>query len=94
MKRHYFEKISGYEKIPLMEDVEIMRRIRRTGDEICILPERVQTFAVSTGYRRCALLHTPQLAPCRSFCVQSFTKETVTILCPRQENLPEVRTCT
>jgi rSAM/selenodomain-associated transferase 2 len=43
MKRHYFEEIGGYKKIPLMEDIDIMRRIKRAGGKICILPERVQT---------------------------------------------------
>jgi len=43
IKRHYFETIGGYKEIPLMEDVEIMRRIRRNGGEMRILPERVQT---------------------------------------------------
>lgn len=43
IKRHYFEEIGGYKEIPLMEDVEIMQRIRRTGGEICILPQRVKT---------------------------------------------------
>jgi hypothetical protein len=29
--------------MPLMEDVELMRRIKRRGGRICILPERVKT---------------------------------------------------
>lgn len=43
IKRDFFENIGGYKKIPLMEDVEIMQRIKKTGSKICILPERVQT---------------------------------------------------
>jgi rSAM/selenodomain-associated transferase 2 len=43
MRREYFEKIGGYQDIPLMEDVEIMRRIRKRGDRICIIPAKVLT---------------------------------------------------
>jgi rSAM/selenodomain-associated transferase 2 len=43
IRREYFEKIGGYQDIPLMEDVEIMRRIRKRGDRICIIPASVLT---------------------------------------------------
>lgn len=43
IKRDFFEAIGGYKEIPLMEDSEIMQRIRKTGSRICVLPERVQT---------------------------------------------------
>jgi len=43
IRRPYFEKIGGYTEIPLMEDVELMRRIRTQGDRICIIPEKVLT---------------------------------------------------
>ena len=43
IRREYFEKIGGYQDIPLMEDVEIMGRIRRRGDRICIIPAKVLT---------------------------------------------------
>lgn len=43
VRRAYFEKICGYAEIPLMEDVELMRRIRKRGDRICIIPEKVLT---------------------------------------------------
>lgn len=43
IRRPYFEKIGGYAEIPLMEDVELMRRIRTRGDRICIIPEKVLT---------------------------------------------------
>ena len=39
----YFKLLGGYKDIPLMEDVELMRRIRRRGDKICIVPEQVRT---------------------------------------------------
>jgi hypothetical protein len=44
-RRDYFEKIGGFADIPLMEDVEIMRRIKERGDCISILPEAVVTSA-------------------------------------------------
>jgi hypothetical protein len=43
IRRAYFEKIGGYQDIPLMEDVEIMGRIRKRGDRICIIPAKVLT---------------------------------------------------
>jgi rSAM/selenodomain-associated transferase 2 len=44
-RRDYFEKLCGFADIPLMEDVEIMRRIKDRGDRISILPEAVVTSA-------------------------------------------------
>ena len=43
IRRKYFEKIGGYQDIPLMEDVEIMGRIKKRGDPICIIPSKVLT---------------------------------------------------
>jgi rSAM/selenodomain-associated transferase 2 len=45
IRRDYFERIGGYADIPIMEDVELMRRIRGCGDVICIIPEKVTTSA-------------------------------------------------
>ncbi|HNQ00660.1 MAG TPA: TIGR04283 family arsenosugar biosynthesis glycosyltransferase [Syntrophales bacterium] len=44
-RRDYFEAIGGYADIPFLEDVEIMRRIKRRRERICILPEPVVTSA-------------------------------------------------
>ena len=41
--RDYFNALGGYKDIPIMEDVELMRRIKRKGDKICIIPEQVKT---------------------------------------------------
>jgi GT2 family glycosyltransferase len=41
--KDYFDKIGRFRDIPLMEDVDLMRRIKRAGDEICILKERILT---------------------------------------------------
>jgi rSAM/selenodomain-associated transferase 2 len=43
IRKDYFDSIGGYRDIPLMEDIEIMRRIRRRGDKIFIVPELVMT---------------------------------------------------
>lgn len=41
----YFRQLGGYADIPLMEDVEIMRRMARQGDAVAILPARARTSA-------------------------------------------------
>jgi rSAM/selenodomain-associated transferase 2 len=43
--RDYFERIGGFKEIPIMEDVELMRRIRGRGDVICIIAKKVSTSA-------------------------------------------------
>lgn len=43
IRREYFHRVNGYLDIPFMEDVELMRRIKRQGDKICIIPDRVVT---------------------------------------------------
>ncbi len=43
LRRDYFHMIGGFSMIPLMEDVDIMRRIKRRGDTIEIIGKRVQT---------------------------------------------------
>jgi rSAM/selenodomain-associated transferase 2 len=44
-RRDYFNTLGGYADIPLMEDVEIMGRIKGRGDRIVILREAVVTSA-------------------------------------------------
>jgi len=43
LRRDYFQEIGGYNEIPLMEDVEIVRRIRRFGARLTILDTAVRT---------------------------------------------------
>jgi len=43
MRADYFRKIGGYAPIPLMEDVELVRRIRRSGDRLGLAPSSVVT---------------------------------------------------
>jgi len=44
-RRDHFEILGGFSDIPLMEDVEIMRRIKDRGKRIFILPEPVISSA-------------------------------------------------
>ena len=43
IRRDYFNEIGGYRDIPLMEDVELMRRIKRSGKKILIFYDRAMT---------------------------------------------------
>ena len=43
MKRDFFVKLGGYCALPLLEDIELMRRIKKRGDRICILSEKATT---------------------------------------------------
>jgi len=43
IRREYFNRMGGYKEIPLMEDVELMRRIKKSGNKIWIFDERVMT---------------------------------------------------
>lgn len=43
LRKRYFDSMHGYKEIPLMEDVELMRRIRKNGDKIILLRECVVT---------------------------------------------------
>jgi len=43
LRKNYFYAIYGYKDIPLMEDLELMRRIRKNGGKITLLRERVVT---------------------------------------------------
>jgi len=43
MKKNYFAKMKGFPEIPLMEDVALMRRLKRSGYKIGIIPQKVQT---------------------------------------------------
>ena len=44
-RRNYFDAIGGFAAIPIMEDVEIMRRIKRRGDRIVFIDQPVTTSA-------------------------------------------------
>ena len=43
LRKKYFHMIGGYSPIPILEDVDIMQRIKKRGDAIEIINKRVQT---------------------------------------------------
>jgi len=43
IRKSYFNKIGGFKDIPLMEDVDLMRRIKKRGDMIYIFRDQVMT---------------------------------------------------
>jgi rSAM/selenodomain-associated transferase 2 len=43
IRKSYFDAVRGYQDIPLMEDVDLMRRIKKKKGEIIILPAPVIT---------------------------------------------------
>lgn len=45
LRRDYFNDIGGFRDIPFMEDVELMKRIRKRGDRIRIVSEQVTSSA-------------------------------------------------
>lgn len=45
IKRDYFHRIGHYKSIPIMEDVELMERVRKNGERIVILDQQVVTSA-------------------------------------------------
>ena len=45
LRRDYFMKIGGYREITLMEDVDLMRRIKADGKRIRIIREKARTSA-------------------------------------------------
>jgi len=43
MRKAFFNKLGGFSDIPIMEDVEIMQRIKKQGGKICIIDRAVRT---------------------------------------------------
>ncbi len=43
IRKGYFDRIGGYREIPIMEDVELMTRIRKGGGQIRVIPAKVRT---------------------------------------------------
>lgn len=43
IRKEYFDAADGFKELPLMEDVELMRRIRAAGDKIYISSDKVRT---------------------------------------------------
>jgi rSAM/selenodomain-associated transferase 2 len=45
VKKNVFRALDGFRPIPLMEDVDLMRRLKKTGARIVVLSEKVATSA-------------------------------------------------
>ncbi len=45
IRKAFFDTIGGYKHIPLMEDVDLMRRVKKGGGIIRFIPDRVMTSA-------------------------------------------------
>ncbi len=43
LKRDYFLRMGGYREVPIMEDVDLMRRVKQHGDRICFIKRNVKT---------------------------------------------------
>ncbi len=43
IKKTVFERLGGFGEIPLMEDVDLMQRVKKTGQKIAIIPLKVLT---------------------------------------------------
>jgi rSAM/selenodomain-associated transferase 2 len=43
IKKRIYDRLKGFRDIPLMEDVDLMRRLKRAGGRIEILPDKVWT---------------------------------------------------
>ena len=56
IRHHHFEQLGGYRDIPIMEDVELMKCIKKRGDRIQIIPEKVRTSA--RRYEQEGIVHT------------------------------------
>jgi rSAM/selenodomain-associated transferase 2 len=45
MRKDYFEQLGGYPEVPLMEEIELMKQIKKNKYKIHILPDKVKTSA-------------------------------------------------
>jgi len=43
LEKNFFNQIGGFKEIPIMEDVELMGRIKKSGRKIAVIPYQVQT---------------------------------------------------
>ncbi len=43
LKKRFFDQIGGFKDIPIMEDVELMQRVKKTGKKIKFITRKVQT---------------------------------------------------
>lgn len=58
IRRRCFEALNGFREIPIMEDIEFMRRMKKSGNRIFVIPKKVNTSPrrwEKEGIFRCTL---------------------------------------
>ena len=45
LNKRFFDQIGGFKDIPIMEDVELMQRVKKAGKKIKFIPRKVRTAA-------------------------------------------------
>lgn len=58
MKHDYFDAIGGYSDVPIMEEVDLMQRVKKHGGRLCFIRTRVKTSSRrwrNEGIIRCTL---------------------------------------
>jgi rSAM/selenodomain-associated transferase 2 len=58
IRRKCFEALKGFREIPIMEDIEFMRRMKKSGNRIFVIPQKVNTSPrrwENEGILRCTL---------------------------------------
>ena len=58
IRKHFFEMLGGYSTIPIMEDVDLMRRVKKSNGKIAIISQKVSTSPrrwEKEGLVRCTL---------------------------------------
>ena len=58
IRRKCFEALKGFREIPIMEDIEFMRRMKKSGNRIFVIPKKVNTSPrrwEKEGILRCTL---------------------------------------
>ena len=58
VRKRFFDQIGGFKDIPIMEDVELMQRVKRSGNKIKFIPRKARTAArrwEKEGVIRCTL---------------------------------------
>lgn len=56
IRKEFFDSLGGFQSIPLMEDLELMRRVKKQGGSIILLTEKIRTSPrrwEQEGFLRC-----------------------------------------
>ena len=82
IRRDYFGTLGGYREIPIMEDVDLMKRIRKRGDRVLYHPRKSINLPAPVRAGRGPLLYVQELgaagAVCHG-CIPGTSRKTVSI---------------